>query len=131
MKISEEAAAWLRAALDGKTVQWRLKDNPRTWHDATDFSKDASLLVSEGCEVRIKPDVIVVNGIEVPAPVKIPPPPTAEYWIAAPGEDCGFMGPYCWTDSTQSRSWLALEIMHPSPEAAAAHGKAMRAHKPG
>ena len=130
MKFTEEQKAWLRAALEGKTVQWRSVANEGIWHTATDFSQHASLLTMEKVEVRIKPDVIIVNGIEVPAPEKESFLQGESYYLACPSREEGWMQSR-WRGDDEDKLLLRLQILHCSPEAAGAHGKAMRAHKPG
>lgn len=133
MRFSEEQATWLRAALDGKQIQWRNRANgPDAWFTAKDFKNDAVILTQpEHYEIRIKPDVIVVNGIEVPAPVKIAPPLQAEFWIADPSDESGASGPFYWNGGEEEEDWLHWGLIHALRETAAAHGKAMLAHKPG
>lgn len=131
MNFTEAQKAWLRAALEGKTVQWRSIANEGVWHSATDFGKDATLLTMGKVEVRIKPDVIIVNGIEVPAPEKNELEEGAEYWLADVTEEKGFSGARYWVDRQQDLDWLRFGLVHRHKEAAAAHGIAMRAHKPG
>lgn len=134
MKFTNEEVTWLRAALDGKAVQWRSKDNGPEWpwSDAESFAKDAVILSQPWhYEVRIKPDVIIVNGIEVPAPEKTELPDGTTYWVADVGEEECCSSGIIWVGDKSDKRWLSYGIVHTSPKAAAAHGIAMRAHKPG
>ena len=130
MKFTDEEAAWLRAALDGKTVQYRKKANSFGWTTANSFFEDIIAMTSLDYEVRIKPDVIIVNGIEVPAPEKESFLQGESYYLACPSREEGWMQSR-WRGDDEDKLLLRLQILHCSPEAAGAHGKAMRAHKPG
>lgn len=133
MKISEHTAAWMRAALEGKKIQWRNRNsNPDNWFYADDFDKDAVFLTQPDVyEVRIKPDLIVVNGIEVPAPIKAELKEDEIFWVADPTAEGGVSGPLYWIGNSTELMWLGIGILHKEKEPAAAHSKAMLAHKPG
>jgi hypothetical protein len=77
----------LRAIADGKKIQLRHTPSALTeWQDcppdrffwAVNHYKD-----KEGCEYRIAPETIVVNGVEVPLPLSIGPnQPIPSYRVA-------------------------------------------------
>lgn len=137
MEITEHQANMLRALADKKTLQFREKARVGTTDFAEEFANISNLnsallfIDSDNYEVRIKPDVIVVNGIEVPAPEKSEPARGVEYWIADPSTEDAVSGPFHWADVTDDRNWLRFGLVYLNAEAASAHGKAMRAHKPG
>lgn len=133
MKFTEAEATWLRAALDGKTVQWRNKATGPNgdWRDAKNFRNDVVILSQpEMFEVRIKPDVIVVNGIEVPAPEKEAPAYGSEYYVPnCSHEECYYTT--TWFGSELDKRRLERGVVHLVPQNASVHGKAQLAHKPG
>lgn len=134
MEITEHQANILRALLDRKRIQYCRKAayaNEKDYVDVEDWSLVLTFLMSPTHEVRIKPDVIIVNGIEVPAPEKEELPEGANYWIANATDDDGRSLAFCWHGGDTDKKWLRYGIVHTSSDAAAAHGKAMRAHKPG
>lgn len=133
MEITEHQANMLRALADGKRMQVVDKTlaSGNRW-DITTLD-NFMLFISDAhrYEVRIKPDVIVVNGIEVPAPEKVAPASGASYWVALPTEECGASAIRHWRESKYEFQWIEFGIVHLDPESACIHGKAMRAHKPG
>lgn len=130
MKFTEAEAAWLRAALDGKTVEYRKKTNSYGWTTATAFFEDVIHLSHPDYEVRIKPDVIIVNGIEVPAPEKLAPLEGKKYFFPGPGSERDCIASF-WDGVPCDIRRLEQGLVHVCEENAIAHAKAMRAHKPG
>lgn len=134
MKISEEAEEWLRAALEGKALEYRRKDTGK-WFVATDFFEDVIYMTRPDFEVRIKPDVIVVNGIEVPAPERVPPKVNTTYFFPVLSsavlyaedrwEENGHL------EGNMDKRMLDRGLVFLAPEHAVAMAKALLAHKPG
>lgn len=133
MEITEHQASILKAIVDGKTIQYRNKCTAPegSFFAIAELTHAVSFLLSPSHEVRIKPDVIIVNGIEVPAPEKQELPENARYWVANATDDYGCSGGYSWGGGDTDKRWLRYELVHLSRDAAGAHGRAMRAHKPG
>lgn len=136
MEITEHQANMLRALADRKTLQFREKSRVGTTDFGEEFANLTNLhsallfIDSDKYEVRIKPDVIIVNGIGVPAPEKESFLQGESYYLACPSREEGWMQSR-WRGDDEDKLLLRLQILHCSPEAAGAHGKAMRAHKPG
>ena len=132
MKISEDTAAWMRAALEGKKIQWRNRNScPDNWFYADDFDKDAVFLTQPDVyEVRIKPDVIVVNGIEVPAPERVRPRLRTTYYVPSLVSQ-EYVIQYEWCEVDRDDMHLSREVVHLEKANAVAHSKAMLSHKPG
>ncbi len=137
MEITEHQANMLRALADKKTLQFRevLPEGSSSfayeYANITNLPSAVLFINSDKYEVRIKPDVIVVNCIEVPAPEKTVLERNSEYWVADVAEEDGCSGPIYWGGDEDDQRWLRYGILHLSRDAASAHGKAMRAHKPG
>ena len=77
-------------------------------------------------EYRFKPaepKYIVVNGVNVPEPVREPLECGQEYWLA--GTSVGGPCVYHWDGSFSDRCWLPLGLIHLTREAAQAHIDAM------
>ncbi len=133
MEITEHQAKILQALLDRKRIQYRRKAvyaNEKDYVDVEDWTLVLTFLMSPTHEVRIKPDVIIVNGIEVPAPEKVPPTSEERYYVASPTDDEGYRWA-TWCDDEQDLRYLRLQVLHKTQEAAVSHSKAMLAHKPG
>lgn len=132
MEITEHQANMLRALADGKKLEAvHEKTAPGKWFEIQTLDNFMLFISSpDWYEVRIKPDVIVVNGIEVPAPEKVALGHGENYYLACPNREDGWVQSR-WRGDDEDRLLLRLQILHRTPEAAGAHGKAMRAHKPG
>jgi hypothetical protein len=78
-------------------------------------------------EYRFKPaepkKYIVVNGVNVPEPVREPLRDGQEYWVASTGFTEARI--YSWYDSVSEIRWLSLGLIHLTREAAQAHIDAM------
>ena len=72
-----------------------------------------------------EPKYIVVNGVNVPEPVREPLECGQEYWLA--GTSVGGPCVYHWDGSFSDRCWLPLGLIHLTREAAQAHIDAMLA----
>lgn len=136
MEITEHQANMLRALADKKTLQFREKARVGTTDFAEEFANISNLssallfIDSDKYEVRIKPDVIVVNGIEVPAPEKVAPAIGTKYYFPEPTfED--YYGECSWDDASTDQRILCRGQMHLDAHGAVAHCKAMLAHMPG
>ena len=130
MEITKHQANMLRALADKKTLQFRKKGTEGSYSVVHSIFSLLTFIESDDYEVRIKPDVIVVNGIEVPAPEKARLQFGEDYYIAVSTEERGW-AQFTWHDDGDDKRFLRLQILHKTPEAAGAHGRAMRAHKQG
>ncbi len=85
----------------------------------------------EGSEYRIEPRTILVNGFEVPEPMRVAPKSAAGVYtvtLFSHGGDAAkdmLASKTYWCDSGNQRWWLERGICHLTKEAAIAHAKAM------
>jgi hypothetical protein len=75
-------------------------------------------------EYRRKPRTIIINGYEVPEPVREPLQDWQEYYMPSitfeAGADC-----YTWRGDKYDNNWLEKGIIHLTKEAAETHAKAL------
>lgn len=133
MKFTEDEAAWLRAALAGKTVQYRKKTDTAYsgygWTTAVSFFEDVIHMSRPDYEVRIKPNVIIVNGLEVPAPEKEAPRKGTVYYVPGATVAKLFLEAVWISDSDDIRL-LERGLVFMESEHAIAMAEAMLAYKP-
>ena len=84
---------------------------------------------SRNAQYRRKPRTHIVNGFEVPEPMREAPEYRSEYWIAHPTLSRWF-GESSWTGDAMDRIWLERGLCHATKEAAIANAKAMCGVKP-
>lgn len=139
MEITEHQANMLRALADKKALQYRKKvptnseSFPYSYANVVDVDAALGFIMSDLFEVRIKPDVIVVNGIEVPAPEKVAPVVGKRYFVPLLGAH-DLVHTCYWArggGDTDDLQYLERGLVHLCRENAAAHSKALLAHKPG
>ena len=77
------------------------------------------------CQYRFKSDqvIIVVNGIQVPEPVREGLEKDQHYWLANPMQ-C-YISEGLWTPTDTETRWLSLGLIHLTKEAAQTHIDAM------
>ncbi|UIS65438.1 hypothetical protein [Acidovorax phage AP1] len=132
MEITEHQANMFRALADGKRMQ--VVDKKLVPNRAFDITTLDNFMLfiadNDRYEVRIKPDVIVVNGIEVPAPEKVAPKLGDVYYAPSPlmVSSCT---EFTWCEDSEDRRFLECGLVHRCKEHAVAHCEAMLAHKPG
>lgn len=78
----------------------------------------------DGCKYRVKPKMILVNGFEVPEPMREVPEHDQDYFypIVSSGD---FYGSETWTNHKADRMALGRGLCHTTKEAAITHAKAM------
>lgn len=77
---------------------------------------------------RRKPKVILVNGFEVPEPMRTKPRLKEKYYLADVTTDFADVGiPMPWEDDVSDNRWLEAGLIHKTKEAALAHIQAMLA----
>ena len=77
-------------------------------------------------QYRFKPEepkFIIVNGIQVPEPVREPLEEGQLYWLASPINGSPYS--YRWDSTFSDRHWLSLGLIHLTCESAQAHINAM------
>lgn len=131
MELSEHQANILRAAADGKTLQViEKKTFPEAAFEITTFDNLLLFVASpDRYEVRIKPDVIIVSGIEVPAPETAKGVHGDEFYFPDASQKA-FYGINVWGDGWLCQLLLDRGLVYARPEDAAARCKAMLAYKP-
>lgn len=85
---------------------------------------DFPMAFDEECQYRRKPDVIKINGFEVPVPLKVAPGLGTLYSYAHPsGEDLHITN--TWDNDNFDKRLLQKGLIHLTKEAAVAHAKAL------
>lgn len=117
----------LHAIADGKVIQ-RYFGNEVVWPTVSSTRLLELIAAGEAgdpAEYRVKPDTIMVNGIEVPEPQRVAPADDKRYWIT----DVTAIEPdefeLCWAGTECEMTWLQRGLVHLSKENAIAHAKAM------
>lgn len=116
----------LRGIADGKTCQYREEDK---WEDYPFSGTDLMHLLAlpdtpSPSQWRVKPDVIVVNGIEVPAPERKPLAQHTEYFIPYVFNEEGFRQVH-WADDKADMHALECGHVHLTKDAAKTHFAAL------
>ena len=117
----------LHAIADGKVIQ-RYFGNEVVW--PTVSSTRLLKLIDAGkagdpAEYRVKPSTIVVNGIEVPEPLRVAPANGTAYWLTQVTSIELDQFELCWDGTECEMTWLRRGLVHLSKENAIAHAKAM------
>jgi hypothetical protein len=110
-------AELLRAIADGKQMQ----------SDGADCTaRDALLMIADFCadRIRIKPETVTINGIEVPSPVREPLKDGEQYWFVA-SELATPVSASEWSGDSFDGRMLERGLMHRTRDAALAHFKAL------
>jgi len=75
-------------------------------------------------EYRRKPQVIIINGIEVPEPVRYPLKPGENFWVVDINS-LVYNEELDWKDSSVNHRFLERGLIHRTEEAAELHAKAL------
>ena len=118
----------LKAVAEGKTIQ-SLEANvdpyiPDVWTDITAEEALASVSTATYApeDMRVKPDTVVINGHEVPAPLREAPACGTEYYHVTRSK---IYVKYVWRNSAMDYNFLDMGVVFLSKEDAAAYVKAM------
>ena len=116
----------LRGIADGKTCQYREGDK---WEDYPFSGTDLMYLLAlsdtpSPSQWRVKPDVIVVNGIEVPAPERTPLNYNQRYFVPKMSNESGVLKLH-WDGAAFDLRLLERGQVHLTHEAAKAHHDAI------
>ena len=117
----------LHAIADGKVIQ-RYFGNEVVWPTVSSTRLLEFIAAGEAgdpAEYRVKPDTIMVNGIEVPGPLRVAPADGKPYWIANITSVEFDQFELCWDGIELEMTWLQRGLVHLSKENAIAHAKAM------
>lgn len=99
--------------------RWECKDSVEGWSSLTDHPMWGLYLI-----YRRKPQTILVNGIEVPEPVRTSLEKYEQYWVAAPSAE-SFALQVRWLGDNADFRLLHSGLIHMTKEAAVLHSKAM------
>lgn len=119
IKLTEYQREILQALLDGKDIERYNATN-----DAWDIVKNYDYAIYhlyQGNRIRIKPRTIIVNGVEVPEPMKVRPERGTIYYTA--GTNPGVSVKWC--NDTFDEDYFNAGICHNTPYAATLHWEAM------
>lgn len=114
---AQEILPLVTAQANGDVIQMYVEQHG--WIDC----EEATCYV-KGCKFRIKPRTIIVNGFEVPEPMRVAPYFNTEYYLAAQTTDA-FVAQFKWSGVGVDKLWLSRGLCHSTKEAAIAHAKAM------
>jgi hypothetical protein len=89
------------------------------WHNAT-----RELAFSSHYKYRRKPKTIIINGIEVPEPVRHRLDPKVEFYIPELNVEKLYVRSF-WSNHAKDYIWLQRGIIHLTAEAAEIHAKAL------
>ena len=118
----------LKAVAEGKTIQVLEAnadpDIPSVWTDITAETALAAIAVESYApeDMRVKPDIVVINGHEVLAPVREALPCGAEYYPASRSKTAL---KFIWANSAMDYNFLDMGVVFLSKEDAAAYVKAL------
>ena len=101
---------WKRWEFRSTNIGWmELSDHP-SWGTAAKY--------------RRKPRTHMVNGVEVPAPMRDAPANETKCWFSNPLNE-GFADCLCWRNLPYQHTWLERGLLHTTKEAAVANAMAM------
>ena len=115
----------LRAIADGKEIEYRSYTGE--WCEIDNASALGLLAVATNTDFRVKREVILINGIEVPRPCSSPLAPETIYYIPyleAKEIDCRWTS-LSWANDSYDFHMLKLGLLHLTKEAAVKHAEAL------
>jgi len=113
---AQEILPLVTAQANGEVIQMYVGDE---WYDCM-----VPTAFVDGCKYRVKPKTILVNGFEVPEPMREAPDDGAKYFIPSINNDC-FVGYHNFHGDRCDKRWLSRGLVHSTKSAAIAHAKAM------
>lgn len=116
----------LRLIADGAQMQWQDCDGEWFEESSAELLLDiAQNSASPITRYRVKPDVIIINGIEVPKPLQDHPPElTFVFWPQLCSLSSISSNEY-YSESKHFQSLLRRGLLHLTPEAAKTHALAL------
>ena len=99
--------------------QWKHAEN-ETW-----YNPKIALAFIEEYDYRRKPRVIIINGIEVPEPMRDKPEEKSLYWVPDICNLTSLATQIIWKNDVHDNEWLSLRICHSTRESAELHAKAL------
>lgn len=120
----------LIAHLQGEKVEVKTKGINEPWEPL--FNRISNFTIRDvlsdncgmGCEFRLAPRTIFVNGVEVPAPERVAPKDGADYYFAAPHDE-SYFARSTWTGHELDNTWFERGLIYLNKEDAIARAKAM------
>lgn len=114
-------AAFLKAYADGQEIEGNHKNDG--WYLVPSVFM-LSAFTCKDYEFRIKPKTILINGIEVPEPVREPMEDRQEYWfVTITNNDFCFRS--AWKYRPEDHYRLKIGLIHLTREAAETHARAL------
>lgn len=114
----------LKAVAEGKTIQVVDPDIPSVWTDITAEAALAAVSAETYTpeDMRVKPDVVIINGYEVLAPLREAPACGTEYYPATRSK---VSLKHVWQNAATDYNLLDMGVVFLSKEDAAAYVKAV------
>ena len=113
---AQEILPLVTAQANGEVIQMYVCGK---WHDCI-----APTAFIDGCKYRVKPKTILVNGFEVPEPMREAPNDDVKYFIPSLRDD-EFVDCHDWYGDSYDKRWLSRGMIHLNKDAAIAHAKSM------
>ncbi|WP_031254265.1 hypothetical protein [Curvibacter lanceolatus] len=125
MKVEHEYAQVLRWIADGEPVQ-AYESVLGEWLDRVPSTLLLDIFNQETApeNFRIKPRPILINGVEVPEPLRVVPEVGTAYWMADTSSEI-LTSVAEWDGDQRDLRWLRRGLCHPSQEAAEVHARAL------
>lgn len=120
IKLSAYYKEILQAIVAGESIQ-RSHPYSQEWVDVKDLETVISIMYNASDALRIKPRTIIVNGVDVPAPMRTKPGRGSVFYTATMYP----LSQLTWTDCEWGNTHLDAGLCHDTPEAAALHWDAM------
>jgi hypothetical protein len=117
-KHAQEILPLVKAQANGEVIQQYVESHG--WIDCTEPTAFVN-----GCKYRTKPKTILVNGFEVPEPMRVAPESGRRHYHIPAIDDELFYLSFAWRGTTGEEMWLSRGLCHSTKEAAIAHAKAM------
>lgn len=113
---AQEILPLVTAQANGEVIQMYVGDEWSDCNEPTAFV--------DGCKYRIKPKTIMVNGFEVPEPMREDLNNFERYFTPSVGSD-SLCNHHSWESDGYDKRHLSRGLIHLTKEAAIAHAKAM------
>lgn len=121
MTTPHPQAHLLRAIADGKQMQIK---RPSEWRNCDASTALAGLASVAPHHIRIKPETVLINGIECPAPMRVEPEQGSLYYAPTPTREVKFT-PWGWSNDASDQRFFAEGLCFATAEDAAAAARAM------